>query len=106
MQNNLLAVANFLVYQELLDDCSLVSTELNDISDFCVFLDGSVAAKVLFKSLTNSLDVQVVGQAGNGCDTLATVSLLDTHVNLFIGRSSALGISGVFECVWRMEREG
>lgn len=84
VQNNTFTVANFLIYQKFLDICPLVPTQLDDFSHFQVFLHCSVAAEILLESLANSLDIQVLGQASNSCDTFSTVSLLNTDVDLFL----------------------
>jgi hypothetical protein len=68
----------------------LVSTELNDFPNLLVLLDGAVAAEVLLEGLADALDVEVVGKAGNGRDTLAPVPLLDANVYLVFRRNTSL----------------
>jgi hypothetical protein len=60
MENNLLSMTNFLINQEALYIRSLVSTQLNDFTNFVVFLYSSVATKVLLESLANALHIQIV----------------------------------------------
>ena len=95
-------MADFLVHQKGLDVCSLVSRKLNDFPYFLVLLDGTVATEILLECLANSLNVEIVGQAGDSRDTLASVSLLDTDVNLFFGVSSGV-VSGVLKGVCKIE---
>jgi hypothetical protein len=68
----------------------LVSTELNDFPNLLVLLDGAVAAEVLLEGLADALDVEVVGKAGHGRDTLAPVPLLDANVYLVFRRNTPL----------------
>lgn len=101
MQDDAFGVADFLVHQETLDVCSLVSRKLNDFPHVLVLLNGTVTTEILLECLANSFDVEVVGQTGNSRDTLASVSLLDTDVDLFLGGSSGV-VSGVLkgvECI-------
>ena len=98
MQDNAFAVADFLVHQKGLDVCSLVTRQLNDFPRVLVLLDGTVTRKVLFEGLANSLNVQIVGQTGDGCDTFSAVTLLDTNVDLFLGSSAGI-VSGILEGV-------
>jgi hypothetical protein len=46
-------------------------------------LNGTVTTKVLLKSLADSLDIQIICQSSDSSDTLSSVSLLDTNVDLF-----------------------
>ena len=98
MQNHALCVANFLVDQEFFHVGSLVSTQLDDLSHFHILLHGAVATEILLEGLANALDIQVVGQTCHGCDTLSTVSLLDTDVHFFFRRDAAL-VSGILKGV-------
>jgi hypothetical protein len=100
VQDNILGMTNFLITQKGLDVCSLISRQLNNFSRFFILLNGTVATEILFERLANTLDVQIVGQTCNRCDTLSTVTLLHAHVNLFFGGSSSL-VSGVLEGVCR-----
>ena len=102
MQDDASGVADFLVHQKGLDVCSLVSRKLNDFPYFLVLLNGTVATEILLECLANSLNVEIVGQAGDGRDTLAPVSLLDTDVNLFFGVSPGV-VSGVLKGVCELE---
>ena len=102
VQDHASGVADFLVHQKGLDVCSLVSRKLNDFPYFLVLLDGTVATEILLECLANSLNVEIVGQAGDSRDTLASVSLLDTDVNLFFGVSSGV-VSGVLKGVCKIE---
>ena len=91
-------MTDFLIDKEFFDVRSLVTRKLNNFSRVLVFLYGTVAIEILFKSLANSLNVQVIGQTGNGCDTFSSVSLLNTNVN-FLLRVAASLVVGVLKGV-------
>ena len=97
VQNNLRGVANFLVRQKCLDICSLVSTQLNNLTNLFVFLNGAVARKVLLECLAYSLNVQIISKTCYGCNTLSSISLLDSNVHLIRSRSGAS--LGVVKCI-------
>jgi hypothetical protein len=103
VQHNILSEANFLIHQKTLDICSLVPTQLNDFSSFFVIFNRTVARKVLFESLANAFHVQIVGQTRHRCDTLAAVSLLHAHVNLFFRRRATF-VASVLEGVCEVIR--
>jgi hypothetical protein len=90
VQLNILRMANLLIYQKVLDIGSLISTQLNDLAHFLILLHGTVARKVLFKGFANTLNVQVVGKARHGSNTLTTVSLLHSDMDLFFRRNAPL----------------
>ncbi len=98
MQNDRFAVTDFLVHQKGLDVCSLVTRQLNNLPHVLVLLDGTVTREILLEGLANSLNVQIVGQTGDGRDTFSSVALLDTNVDLFLGASAGV-VSGVLEGV-------
>ena len=97
MKDDILSKTNFLIDQKVFDIGPLISAQLNNFSYFQVFLHGSVATEILFESLTYSLHIQVVSETGNRCDTLSSVSLLDTNMDLLF-RGHAL-VSGVLKGV-------
>lgn len=82
MQHNGIGMTNLLIDQESLYISTLISRQLNDLTALFVLLHGTVAAKVLFKSFADALNVQIVRQTCHGRDTLAPVPLLDTDVYL------------------------
>ena len=91
-------MTDFLVHQKGLDVCSLVARQLNDFPRVLVLLNGTVATEILLKGLANPLDIEVFGQTSDGCDTFASIALLDTDVDLFFGVSPGF-VSGVLEGV-------
>lgn len=98
MQDNIFRVANFLIDKKVLDISSLVSTQLDNFANFQILLYGSIATEILLESLANSLHVQIIREARNRRNTLSSVSLLDTYVDLFFRRDAAL-ISGLLKGV-------
>lgn len=60
MEHNTFTVAYLLIYQKALDIRSLVSTQLDNFTRLFIPLHGTIARKVLFESLANSLDVQII----------------------------------------------
>ena len=103
MKNNLLLMTNLLIHQKLHNICPLIPTQLNNFPvGFFVFLNGTIARKILLESLANSLNVQIVRQTRHGGDTLATVTLLDAHVH-FIGLVSGFCVVRVLERVFLVD---
>lgn len=100
MQHNRLAMANLLINQERLYIGTLVATKLNDFSRLFILLYGTVTTKILFESLADSFDVQVVGQARDRRDTLAAIALLDAHV-YFFGRIRRGAVTGILKGVYK-----
>jgi hypothetical protein len=98
VQDNIFGMTNFLVTQKGLDVCSLISRQLNNFTRFFILLDGTVTTEILFESLANAFHIQIVRQTRNRSDTLSTITLLHSDVNLFFRRSSSL-VSGVLEGV-------
>jgi hypothetical protein len=80
----------FLIDQKTLDIRSLITRQLNNLSSFFIFLNRTIARKVLFEGLANSFDVQIVSKALNGGDTFSSVSLLNANVHLVLGRRASL----------------
>ena len=50
-------MAYLLINEKVLDVGSLISTELDDLSDLRILLDGPVATEVLLEGLADALDV-------------------------------------------------
>jgi len=105
VQHDAQSVADFLIDEEFLHVRSLVTGKLDDFSRVLVFLYGTVAIEILFEGLADSLDVQVVGQAGHGGDTFSPVSLLDANVD-FLLRVAAPLVVGVLKGVECVELHG
>jgi hypothetical protein len=96
MQNNVGGRTNFLIHQKALYIGTLITGQLNDFPGFFIFLHGTIAGEILFKSLTYSLDVQVIGQTFNGGNTFAAVALLHTDVH-FVARGDTSFVTRVLE---------
>lgn len=105
VKNDIFSVTNFLIDQEVLDVCSLISGQLNDISYFGILLNGPVTTKVLFECLANSFRVQVVRQTSDGGDTLSSVTLLHSDVNLFLSGTSSGVVPGVLKGIFLFVHE-
>ena len=103
VQDNVFSMADFLVDQKSLHVCSLITRQLNDFPDFLVLLDGTVARKVLFEDLANSFHVEVMGQTRDSCDTLSSITLLHTNVDILFSFVSGL-VSGILKCVWKRKK--
>jgi hypothetical protein len=80
----------FLIDQKTLDIGSLITRQLNNFSGFFIFLNRTIARKVLFECFANSFNVQIVSKALNGGDTFSSVSLLNANVHLVLGRRASL----------------
>ena len=57
MEDDVLAVAYFLVDEEVLDVGTLVTTQLDDFTDVLILLDGTVATEVLLEGFADTFDV-------------------------------------------------
>lgn len=98
MKHDTFSVTYFLINQKVLYICSLVTGELNYLSDFFVLLHCPVTTKILLECLANALDIQVVGQTSYRRNTLTAVTLLDTDMDFFFRVSSGI-VSSVFKRV-------
>mmetsp|Transcript_31297 Transcript_31297/g.91261 ORF Transcript_31297/g.91261 Transcript_31297/m.91261 type:complete len:103 (+) Transcript_31297:95-403(+) len=83
-------MTDFLIYQKVLHVGSLITRKLNDFPNLFIFLNSTVARKVLFKGLANSFNVQIIRQSSYRSNTFSAVTLLDTNVNLFFRSVSSL----------------
>jgi len=61
---------------------SLVALDLDDVPEFFILDDGAVAVEILLEGLQNLLVVELVRDALDGRQTLLTVSLLVTDVDV------------------------
>ena len=97
VQHNKVRSADLLIHQKVLDIGSLIPLKLNDLLLFVVFLNSSVARKILLEGFANALNVQIVGETCHGRDTLATISLLNSNVDFLFGVMAT--VSSVFKRV-------
>lgn len=102
VQHYILRMTDFLIDEEFFHVRALIAAQLNDFASFLVFLDRTVARKILLECLAYALNIEIVGKASHSRNTLSPVSLLDTDVDLFFGRCSAL-IARILERVWKKE---
>lgn len=100
MQNDAIAMTNFLIDEETFDIGTLITGQLYDFSQFFIFLDGSIARKILFEGFANAFNVQIIRQTGDGRNTFASVSLLDANVNFVFRGSTALIVGRVLKGVY------
>ena len=103
VQHNVLLVADLLIGQELHHHRSLISRQLDDLIFLLVLLHCPIAREILLEGLANALNVQVVGEASDGGDTLAPVALLDANVDFLVGALAALVLGRVVEGVEGVE---
>jgi hypothetical protein len=82
-----------LVSQELLDILSLVSLQLNHLAHLSVRDDGAIASELLLDDLENLLLVEFLGQTLNSGQSLTSITLLNTYMDVIL---RLLGFSGVF----------
>lgn len=91
--------------QEVDNLVSLVSLELNNLTVLFVLADVSVAGKILLENLQDSLEVIFFGKALDCGQSLSSVSLLDTDMDV-VGRLSIVVTSvGEGICVRRTREE-
>lgn len=82
-----LLVNGELASQEVNNLVSLVTLELDNLSVLLVLADVSVAGKILLENLQDSLEVIFFGKALDCSQSLSSVSLLDTDMDV-VGRLS------------------
>lgn len=70
---------------------ALVTLQLDDLAKIRVFDDGAVTGKLLLDDLEDFLLVEATGQALDGRQGLAAVTLLDTNVDVVLGLLGSLG---------------
>ena len=70
-----------LIYQELLDIFALVSLKLNHLTHLRVCDDGAIASELLLDDLEDLLLVELLGQALDGGQSLATITLCTVRVS-------------------------
>lgn len=86
---------------ELTHLSSLVTLHLDNLTHFLVLDNVSIASKVLLKDLQNSLQIIFCWNSLHRGQSLSTVSLLDTDVNVVGG--SCFVITSVCERIERLE---
>jgi hypothetical protein len=102
VQHNHVRSTNLLIHQKALDVGSLIPLKLNNFLLFFVLLHSTVTGEVFLEGLANALNVQILRETSYGRDTLATISLLHSNVNLLFGGMTT--VTGVFEGVCRVLR--
>jgi hypothetical protein len=60
VQDNVLAMTDFLIHHKRFHIRSLVTRKLNDITYFLILLNGTVTTEILLERLADSLNVQVI----------------------------------------------
>ena len=76
MEYNAVGEADFLIHQETLYIGSLVTGQLNNFAHVFVLLHGTVTGEILLECFADSLNVEIVSEASDSCDTFTTVPLL------------------------------
>lgn len=80
MNHNVFLSVDLLINEEITNIRSLISLELNHLAMFLIVHNSSVTCKALFPRLQDQLQVQIRRQALNRCNTLTTVSLLNSDM--------------------------
>jgi len=78
--------------QELLDIFALIALKLNHLAHLTVGNDRAIASKLLLDDLENLLLIKLLGQALNCGQSLTTIALLNTNVNVVL---RLLGLASV-----------
>jgi len=84
------AFGDTLLGQEVLNLDPLVTLKLDDFTDLLIFDEGTVASEFLLESLEELPRVVFLGEALQGCQRLATISLLDTDMDVTLLASYVL----------------
>ena len=58
--------------------------ELNDLSHFTINYNSTIAGEVLLDDFENSLELEFLGNSLNSCQSLTTISLLDSNVDVIL----------------------
>jgi len=66
---------------------TLITLELDDLTGLLIINEGAVTSKFLLECLQELLGIIFFGQALEGCESLASVPLLDTDVDIVLLRS-------------------
>jgi len=77
--------AFLLVGEELLNILALISLELNHLPHLSVDDDGAIASKLLLDDLEDFLLIKLLRKTLNSGQSLTTIALLDTNVNVILG---------------------
>ncbi len=86
---------NLLINQPLLYIVSLVALQLNYLTHFFILSNAAVAIETLLHGLADTLEIQIIIETLNSCDTFATITLLDTDMDFGTTASAtAEGVSG------------
>ncbi len=70
--------------QEFLNIFSLIALELNDLSHLTIGYDGTIASELLLDHLEDLLLIEFLGETLNRSQSLTTISLLDTDVDVIL----------------------
>ena len=106
VKDNVILVTNFLIDQKLHNIRSLIPAQLNNLTALLILLHCAIAREILLEGLADALNVKVVGKTGDGRDTLASVALLDSNVDLFGGCLTTGVLGRVLEGVKGVELHG
>jgi len=79
------AEASLLVGEEFPDLGTLITLELNHLAHLAVANDGAIASKLLLDNLENLLVVKLAGDTLNSGQSLASITLLNTDMDVFLG---------------------
>jgi len=79
--------------QELLNILALVALKLDHLSHLSVNDDGAIASEFLLDDLEDLLLIEFLWETLDSCQSLATISLLDTDMDVVLG---LLGLSCIF----------
>jgi len=85
--------AFFLVREELLNILALIALKLDHLSHLSINHDGAIASELLLNDLQNLLLVELLGETLDSGQSLTTISLLDTNVDVILG---LLCLSSIF----------
>jgi len=72
---------------------TLITLQLNDFARLLIIDEGTVASKFLLECLEQFLRIVLLGQTLQGCQSLSTISLLNTNMDVVLLRPNVLGIS-------------
>ena len=82
MNNYLIVSHNIHLNEKLSYSAAMVALELDDLAQLIMLLDGSIALEPLPQRLTYLLEIQIAVETSDGENTLASVALPHSQMNL------------------------
>lgn len=80
MDVNVLLLAHFFINQDLADARTMISLQLNDISQLRILNNSPVTGKLLLEGLEDLVQIHRLGNPLNRSQSLTTIALLNAEI--------------------------